>query len=118
MVELRAELERTAALNQRNTVFIRQFRRDIRNSINSIIGYLELLQSGSVDLDSSTGVVRNQMENILRLSESARQFGDLESEDALKRLDPVEVVQAEVLEVRSMRPEAVIETDLPSRATV
>lgn len=118
VVELRSELSRTAALNQRNTVFIRLFRHDIRNNINSILGHLELIHSDPSRADESIHIIRDQMESILRLSDAARQLDELELEESQRQLDLVGVVSEELAEIRSTYPHATINTDFPSSAPV
>lgn len=79
ITELRAEHERTTKLNQRNTVFLRLFRHDIRTSVNILRGYLELIVSEEVPTGRSVETVHNQIDHILRLSDAARQLDDLQA---------------------------------------
>ena len=79
LLELRAEHERTRTLNQRNRVFLRLFRHDIRTSLNLIRGHLDLVAGEKASPPESPAVIRDQLAHIERLSDAANRLDDLES---------------------------------------
>ncbi len=79
LLELRAEHERTRTLNQRNTVFLRLFRHDIRTSVNLIRGHLDLAAGDGETPLGSTDVIHDHLAHIERLSDAANRLDDLES---------------------------------------
>ena len=87
ILELRAEHERTRTLNQRNTVFLRLFRHDIRTSLNLIRGHLDLVADGRAAHLGSSDVVYDQLAHIERLSDAANRLDDLESMTETESVD-------------------------------
>ncbi|MEF8856017.1 MAG: HAMP domain-containing sensor histidine kinase [Haloplanus sp.] len=79
LLELRAEHQRTRTLNQRNTVFLRLFRHDIRTSLNLVRGHLDLVTGDGSPPSESPDVIREQLDHIERLSDAANRLDDLES---------------------------------------
>jgi signal transduction histidine kinase len=87
LLELRAEHERTRTLNQRNTVFLRLFRHDIRTSVNLIRGHLDLVASAGETPLESADVIRDHLAHIERLSDAANRLDDLESMTETEPID-------------------------------
>jgi two-component system OmpR family sensor kinase len=87
LLELRAEHERTRTLNQRNTVFLRLFRHDIRTSVNLISGHLDIVADGGSGPLDSADVIRDHLAHIERLSDAANRLDDLESMTETEPID-------------------------------
>ncbi|WP_435067602.1 sensor histidine kinase [Haloplanus sp. C73] len=117
ILELRAEHDRTRTLNQRNTVFLRLFRHDIRTSLNLIRGHLDLAADGGSSPLSSTEVVRDQLAHIERLSEAAKRLDDLESMTQTEPVDLGSLVSDRVAEIRRTE-DVVVETDIDDTVLV
>jgi len=111
ILELRAEHERTRTLNQRNTVFLRLFRHDIRTSLNLIRGHLDLAADGGQTPLSSGDVIRDQLAHIERLSEAANHLDDLESMTQTEPIDLTSLVRDRVAEVRRT-DDVTVDTDV------
>jgi signal transduction histidine kinase len=110
--ELRAEHERTRTLNQRNTVFLRLFRHDIRTSLNLIRGHLDLVVSEGSTPPESTDVIRDQLAHIERLSDAASRLDDLETTIETGPIDLGTVVRDRVDELRRSTDGVIVETDI------
>ena len=112
LLELRAEHERTRTLNQRNTVFLRLLRHDIRTSLNLIRGHLELVVTdGSTPLQSAE-VIRDQLAHIERLSDAANRLDDLESMVETVPVDLGTLVRDRIDELRQSTDSVTVETDI------
>lgn len=118
ITELRAEHDRATTLNQRNAVFLRLFRHDIRNSVNLIQGHLDRLGPDRPPSPESLEIVRDQADHVLRLSDAARRLEELESGASTRPVDLAGVVADRVDQVREAHPEADVETDVPPEAYV
>ena len=112
LLELRAEHERTRTLNQRNTVFLRLFRHDIRTSLNLIRGHLELVVTdGSTPLQSAD-VIRDHLAHIERLSDAAKRLDDLESMVETVPVNFGALVRDRIDELRQSTDSVTVETDI------
>lgn len=110
LLELRAEHERTRSLNQRNRVFLRLFRHDIRTSLNLVRGHLDLVaDDGTTSLDSPE-VIRNQLAHIERLSDAANLLDDLESMTETKPVALDALVRDRLDELRRSTDGVTVET--------
>jgi signal transduction histidine kinase len=112
---LRAEHERTRSLDQRNTVFRRLLRHDIRTSINIIRGHLEVL-----DLESSSpvDVVHEELAHIERLGEAANRLDDLDSMTEVEPIDLGALVTERVAELRRGTDGVHVETNVHAGTVV
>jgi len=118
LLELRAEHERTRTLNQRNTVFLRLFRHDIRTSINLIRGHLDLVaDDGSTPL-ASTDVIRDHLAHIERLSDAANRLDDIESMTETEPVDLGSLVRHRIDELQRSTDGVAVETDIASETYV
>lgn len=117
-VELRAEHDRTRALNQRNTVFLRLLRHDIRNSATAIQGHAEHLAASEPSLTQSIQAIRTQIDHVVRLSDAARQLDDLQTTEARASVDLPALVRDRLAVVRERYPDAEFEADLPPHGYV
>ncbi|GAB6860348.1 sensor histidine kinase [Haloplanus litoreus] len=111
LFELRAEHERTRTLNQRNTVFLRLFRHDIRTSINIVRGHVDLLDAES---GSSVDVIHEQIDHIERLSDAANRLEDLEAMDETEPVDLGRLVEERIDDLRHTDDAVTVEADLHS----
>lgn len=118
ITELKAEHDRTIALNQRNTVFLRLFRHDIRNSVTAALGHLDLIADDPSSADRSIEIVQRRIDRIAELSEAARQLDELESHSTTEPVDLLALVRDRLEDLRRTYPAVEFETDLPSEATV
>jgi len=118
LLELRAEHERTRTLNQRNTVFLRLFRHDIRTSLNLIRGHLDLVGTDDTTLPESPEVIRAQLEHIERLSDAANRLDDLESMTETEPVDLGALVRDRLDELRRSTDGVTVGTEIQSETYV
>jgi signal transduction histidine kinase len=112
LLELRAEHERTRTLNQRNTVFLRLFRHDIRTSLNLIRGHLDLVASDEPTPLSSADVIHDHLTHIERLSDAANRLDDLESMTETEPVDLGALVRDRLEALRRSTDAVTIETEI------
>jgi len=112
LLELRAEHERTRTLNQRNSVFLRLFRHDIRTSLNLIRGHLDLVTGDDSPPPASPDVIREQLEHIERLSDAANRLDELGSAAETKPVDIDALVHERLHELRHSSDAVTVETDI------
>jgi signal transduction histidine kinase len=90
--QLQLERERKARMGQRLRVLNRVLRHDIRNDLNVIAGYAELLERQSADPTTVAAEIKEKSEDIIELSEDAREI-----ENAVRRDDsdvvPIDIVR-------------------------
>ncbi|WP_251341427.1 sensor histidine kinase [Haloplanus halophilus] len=109
LFELRAEHERTRALNQRNTVFLRLFRHDIRTSINLLRGHVDRLD---VDAEEPIEVIHEQIDHVERLSDAAHRLEELESMTETEPIDLGRLVEERVDDLRRTEDRVTVETNV------
>lgn len=109
LLELRAENARRRTLSQRNAVFLRLFRHDIRTSLNVIRGHADLLAADEVPVSESVAALRDQADHVERLSEAARRLDDLESGDGTEPVDLAALVRDRVGDARRAHPDLSVE---------
>ncbi|AZH24532.1 sensor histidine kinase [Haloplanus aerogenes] len=112
LLELRAEHERTRTLNQRNSVFLRLFRHDIRTSLNLIRGHLDLVTGTDSSPPESPDVIREQLEHIERLSGAANRLDELGSTTETKPVALGALVRDRLDELRRSTETVTVETDI------
>jgi two-component system OmpR family sensor kinase len=118
LLELRAEHERTRTLNQRNTVFLRLFRHDIRTSVNLIRGHLDLVAgTGDTPLESAD-VIRDHLAHIERLSDAANRLDDLESMTETEPIDFGALVRDRLDTLQRSTNTVTVETDIQPESYV
>ncbi|ALG81103.1 sensor histidine kinase [Halanaeroarchaeum sulfurireducens] len=118
LLGLRSEYERKETLYQRNTVFLRLFRHDIRNSINVVRGHVDLLADGDDRETHSTDIIEEELDHIVRLGEAARILDRLDSMETTETVDLAALVRERVAEVRADARNVTVETDLQPEASV
>lgn len=116
--ELRTERDRTMALNQRNTVFLRLFRHDIRNSANVIRGHVDHLLGSDSPPPASVEAVQDHVDHIVRLSNAARKIERLDSIEELRPADLTAIVEARVRAFEQQGDDATLTVDAPDRVLV
>jgi len=112
LLELRAEHERTRTLNQRNTVFLRLFRHDIRTSVNLIRGHLEFVVNGGETPLKSADVIHDHLAHIERLSDAANRLDDLESMVETEPVNLGVLVRDRIDGIQHSTDAATVETDI------
>ncbi|MFC6826598.1 sensor histidine kinase [Halopelagius fulvigenes] len=121
---LRSERRRAEWLSQRLHVLNRVLRHDLRNEVNVVQGYASLIAAGEAegaDARRRAAVIERKSEEILHLSEKARQLEQLlaENEDVSSmRSDLAAVVRNRLDALRVDHPEAAVAADLPEEAHV
>ena len=118
LLELRAEHERTQTLNQRNTVFLRLFRHDIRTSLNLVRGHLDLVASDEATPLESGAVIRDHLAHIERLSDAANRLDNLESMTETEPVDLGAIVRDRLDAIRRSTDDVTFETELAPEAYV
>jgi two-component system OmpR family sensor kinase len=109
---LRTEYERKQTLYQRNTVLLRLFRHDIRNSVNLIRGHVDLMNE-RLDLPTeSTAVIDDQLDHVLRLGAAARKLEDIESMETTQPIDVSALVRDALEQAREKNPAVTFEADI------
>jgi signal transduction histidine kinase len=112
LLELHAEHERTRTLNQRNTVFLRLFRHDIRTSVNIVRGHVELLTSAERAPPDCVEVIDDQLDHIARLSDAANRLDDLESMSETTPVDLGALAAERIDELRRIHRDVAVETEI------
>jgi signal transduction histidine kinase len=112
LLELRAEHERTRTLNQRNTVFLRLFRHDIRTSVNLIRGHLDLAAGDGETPLGSTDVIHDHLAHIERLSDAANRLDDLESMTETGSIDLGALVRDRLDVIQRSTDAVAVETEI------
>ena len=103
------------------SVLNRVLRHDIRNDVNVIEGYVDLIAADAdTDADEHVEVVRDHTSRIVQLADYARDTEQLVAEGAsnVERMDVVERLDAVCRDVRAAFPDATVVTDFPDRAEV
>ena len=116
LFELRSTDSRSSQLSQRNSVFLRLFRHDIRNSLNVIRGQLQLLRNHRVDPESSYPVIFDRLDHILHLSEAAQELDEFTQLPADDPVNLGEITRERAKVLTQTYPDATVhcEVDDPS----
>ena len=108
------------AYEQRLEVANRVLRHNLRNDMNVILGYVDLLseRASSAEQERLAGVVRTKAEDLVTLSEKAHQMVDIQKESRAdpERVDIVSVLDPLVAEFREAYPEVAVTVDRPDEA--
>jgi signal transduction histidine kinase len=72
--KLQSEKQRTRNLNERLTVLNRILRHDIRNDVNIVQGYAEMIKEGELDPVEGADGILQKAEEVIALSDRARKF--------------------------------------------
>jgi signal transduction histidine kinase len=118
--KLQKNQHRISALNERLTVLNRVLRHDIRNDVNVIQGYAELIEQGRADAETALQMIQQKSTEIADFSERAREIERLMQASTQERepLDLVPILQREIEEVREGYLGVEIEADLLDTARV
>jgi signal transduction histidine kinase len=125
-IELQASMERAEAANRAKSMFLANMSHELRTPLNAIIGFSQIIRDQSLgpaatkryaeyaeDIWSSGEHLLELINNVLDISKI--EAGKIElSEDTL---DPVEIIEASVMAVRSQiaRKRITLETHLPDK---
>lgn len=112
LFELQAAHEHTSQLNERNSVYLRLFRHDIRNSLNIIQGQLELMRSDLTSPTDAAAAIDDQLEHIIRLSDAAHKLDDLDRMETQRPIDLAALTRDRIAHLRDIRPKSEIRTDI------
>jgi signal transduction histidine kinase len=118
--DLQTEKRRTRNLNERLTVLNRILRHDIRNDMNLIQGYAEMLEAGEIEPgDAAEGILQKSSE-VIELSDRARQFERVlrSGESRTEVLDLAEFVPEHVEDVRERYVGVALSVSAPTAARV
>lgn len=118
LVGLQTEYARKRTLYQRNTVFLRLFRHDIRNSINLVQGHVDLLTDDHDLPQRSVEVIDDQLDHILRLGTAAHRLDELDAIEETRPVDLSGLVEDRLEVVRREYPAVVFETEIDSAVYV
>lgn len=114
---LERERARVERLNQRLSVVNRVLRHDVRNSVNVIHGYADMLVERSAD--DAAKVIRDRILHLYELTETARAVErTLEDGRTATEVDVVPLVESAAEAARANHPEATVTVDLPGSASV
>lgn len=118
--ELLAQNERVRSLNKLLAVLQRVLRHNLRNEVTVILGYLEHLETASVDGDQRQcfRTIREHTHRVGRLSETAQSLKRVWEVDELVQIDVVAVVEESVAVVEANHPDVDVRTDVPDSAAV
>jgi PAS domain S-box-containing protein len=110
VTERRGRRQRLAVLN-------RVLRHNIRNEVNVAAGHLDRLATRVPDDDPSLGVVRDRLDAIVELGETARRIERV-ADDRTETVtfDLVDVLSDRIERLRREAPEASVSVTLPDRA--
>ena len=114
-VRTRKELVRR---EQRLQVFNRILRHNLRNDLNVVVGYADMLREEVPDTTEEANIIRRKATDLIEISEKAREVGKtLDGDDLTKRqIDVANCVERTCAEFRQTYPHAVISADLPRAA--
>lgn len=118
---LRSERRRAEWLSQRLHVLNRVLRHDLRNEVNVVHGYASLIAEGKGDVRYRAAIIEQKSEEILHLSEKARNLERLlaESEEVVAvRSDLAAVVRNSLNALQADYPTAAVTADVPDEAYV
>jgi signal transduction histidine kinase len=117
--QLQRQNERVSKLNQRNTVLNRVLRHNVRNDINVIDGYVNVIED-ELDGESAELVepIRRKASEIVDLSTAARDIQSIETMDDDRPVDAVPYVESQISTLRETHPSVEVTTDLPAEAWI
>jgi signal transduction histidine kinase len=118
VVELRAERDRARTLDQRNAVFRRLFRHDVRTNVHVVRGHLELLTEAGAAPAASVEAIEDGLDRIERLSEAARRLDELDAAAGDETVDLAALVRDRVATLRERHPAVTVETDVEPATVV
>lgn len=119
VIGLREQQKRIRKVSERNRVLNRVLRHNIRNSVNIVLAHLsDLKGNGRGDEDPSLVAIERASQEILELSDSARQIDEIREEDTSGPVDTPSLVEEYVESARETYPDAEIVTDLPDKTLV
>lgn len=119
--ELKTEHEQSLALNQRNVVLNRVLRHNIRNDVNTILGYAdqleEELESGRASTNGEIEVIKGRARSVAALSEKARRIEEDFTREwgTPKPVDVVALTERGLDNIRKRYPEPDIELTGPDQ---
>lgn len=116
---LETEHIRVLNLNRRNVVLNRIIRHDVRNDASLLLWFAQRLEEGFNQAgDELAEPIRRKTEEIIEISEIAKQVEELNQGAEGRPINVVEIIEEQIKTVKSTYPNADIETDLPSEAWV
>jgi signal transduction histidine kinase len=118
--EVLARERQTQLLNERLTVLNRVLRHDVRNDVNAILGYAELVREDDGDVDAALEIIEQRARQIQKLSRRGRDIEALlgADEDQTRTLDLAAVVRSELIDLESDTVGVETQLDLPETAMV
>ena len=114
--ELRKEHEKTLELNRKNLVMNRVLRHNIRNDMNIILGQIDRLNGHNGIDDSVIQPIKQKINDVVSLSESARRIETIGQESDQGPVDVVSLIENQLRVARASYPDASISARLPSVA--
>jgi signal transduction histidine kinase len=118
--EALARERQTQLLNERLTVLNRVLRHDVRNDVNAILGYAELVREDDGDVDTALEIIEQRAREIQKLSRRGRDIEELLRRDGEQRhpLDLAGIVRSELADLESDTVGVETQLDLPDSAMV
>ncbi|MDY6817787.1 MAG: HAMP domain-containing sensor histidine kinase [Halobacteriales archaeon] len=114
---LQTENRQTVRLYRRNIVLQRVLRHNIRNSMNVMRGYADILED---DLqgpnEEMAESIRRQADSVASLSETVRDFTSLDADRTTKSVDIVSLLDAQLDAFTEYHPYVTIERTMPAEA--
>ena len=116
--ELLAERHTATRLSRRLNVLNRVLRHDIRNKVNVIRGNADLVAAGTDQTETAAETIREQADELFRLSEYARELEALLGRDGVETgaVDVGTAVSTKVMRLRRDHGYATIHTDVEEGA--
>ena len=119
VVGLREQQKRIRKVSERNRVLNRVLRHNIRNSVNIVLAHLtDLRNNQNGNEEASLVAIERASQEILELSDSARQIDEIRDEDTSGPVDTSALVEEYVESARETYPDAEITTDLPDTTLI
>jgi PAS domain S-box-containing protein len=103
---------------ERLMVLNRVLRHNIRNDVNAICGYVDLLAAELPDGDERIAAIERRLDDVLELSETARRIERLDADEGRTRLDVASVLRERTERLRRTADGCAVGGDLPERAPV
>jgi signal transduction histidine kinase len=115
--QLRRKHERVRQLNRRNTVLNRVLRHNVRNDVNVIDGYVDVIED-TLDEDDAGLIepIRRKTSEIVEMSTAARHIESIGTMDEDRPVDVVRYVEVQIDTLEETHPDAEITAELPPEA--
>lgn len=113
--ELRERYHIERNLNQRNKVMNRVLRHNIRNSMNTILGYADHIAQDDAGISraDAVDVIKRNAHSVISLSQSARNIDNLNADSAEEPIELVPAIEQYIENARESYPDVDFRVEVP-----